>query len=151
MTPWRRAATAGRYAAELRRLAVEETAREPVWAETGEDDVAFAVYRQEDGSAHVYFLAVDWFRDPAALRHAVLRVGGDRYDMALPFGVLVRATVRDGVAVWPHAENGGVFALEDGRATVQGAGSCAFTCAAHGATRTVTVDFSANPIETITF
>ena len=135
------------YSAELRRLAVEETAREPVWAETGEDDVSFTVYRQEDGSTHVYFLAVDWFRDPAATRRAVLRVGGDRYDVELPFGVLVRATVRDGVAVWPLGENGGIVSLEGGRAVVQGEAKCRFALVANGASRLVDIDFSGNPIQ----
>ena len=135
------------YAAELRRRAEEETAREPVWAETGDDDVSFALYRQEDGSAHVYFLAVDWFRDPAALRHAVLRVGADRYGVALPFGVLVRATVRDGRAVWPLGENGGVLSLEGATAVVQGTGACDFACASNGATHIVTVDFSEKPVQ----
>lgn len=137
------------YAAELRRLAAEETAREPVWAETGGDDVAFTVYRQEDGSAHVYFLAIDWFLDPAAVRHAVLRIGADRYNVELPFGVLVRATVRDGRAVWPLGENGDVVSLDGGRTIVQGAGTCDFVCAADGAMHTVSVDFSSKPVREI--
>ena len=67
--------------------------------------------------------------------------------MELPFGVLVRAIVRDGVAAWPLGENGGVVSLEGGRAVVQGAGKCRFALVANGASRLVDVDFSGNPIQ----
>ena len=37
---------------------LKATQNEEVWAKTG-NDVGFSLYKQPDGSAHVYFLAVD--------------------------------------------------------------------------------------------
>ena len=136
------------YEEQLRALLKGETEREPVWCACG-DDVEFAVYAQDDGSSHVYFLATDWYRDPVPLRHATLRAGDRTYDVAFPFGTLVKAAVRGGTAVWPHSEEAEVLALADSSATVQGYGKCTFTIARGGAVRDLTLDFADAPVKEI--
>ena len=133
------------YESEMQRVIRKATDAEPVWATTG-DDVEFAVYRQEDGSAHVYFLAVDWYRPEEPLRHATLRLGKRTYDVALPFGVLVKCVTDGDSAAWPTAEEGEVLCREQDGWKVQGRGKVDFCIAENGDLRRVTVDFSENPI-----
>ena len=135
------------YEQQLVRLAAQANAAEAVWAEC-DDDVEFAVYRQKDGTDHVYFLAVDWYRDPAPLRHATLRVGKDTYDVAFPFGVMLKCVTDGKRAVWAKSEDGEVLSLANG-VTVQGVGNVTFCVAENGTVTEKTVDFSAAPVQTL--
>lgn len=121
---------------------------EPVWGQTG-DDTEFAVYRQEDGSTHVYFLAVDWYRDPVPCRHAQLRIGQVCYDVAMPFGVLVKCVTDGQRAAWATSEEGEVLTLTEAGIRVQGSGQVTFCVAENGTIRQELVDFSASPIQTL--
>lgn len=121
-------------------------AEEPIWGETG-DDVEFAVYRQADGSAHIYFLAVDWYREPAHLRRAKFRLGEARYEVAMPFGVLIKCVTDGKRAAWPTNEDGEVLSITEAGVRVQGTGKVTFCLAANGTIREETVDFSASPIK----
>ncbi len=137
-----------RYKAELAELMRKEVAREEIWAEVG-DDMEFAVYRQEDGSRHLYFLAVDYFNDPAPLRRGTLRLGKDRYEVALPFGVLAKCVVRGNAAAMAEGEAGEVLSVTEDVIRVQGTGRVPFRLFKNGKTHTVTVDFTQNPTQTI--
>lgn len=128
----------------------QATQKEAVWAETGED-VEFAVYEQENGAKHAYFLAVDWYRDPDVLRHATLRIGGQRYDVSMPFGTMIKCVVQNGTAAWAESEDGEVLCVGDESMTVQGMGEVDFCIFQSGACTRVTVDFSESPIQTLTF
>ena len=121
-----------------------------VWAECG-NDVQFTVYDQPDGSRHVYLLAVDWYHDPAALRTGTLRVNGCRYDISMPFGVMIKAVSDGQRAAWPHDENGEVLRLTPRGAVVQGTGRVTFTLAEDGATRDVSADFTGGGTREISF
>ena len=135
------------YERELIGMAQRANAAEPVFAESG-DDVEFALYRQKDGAMHVYFLAVDWYREPNAMRHATLRLGEERYDLAFPFGVMLKCVSDGKRAVWAKSEDGEVLSLENG-VTVQGTGRVTF-CVAQGGTITEkTVDFAAEPVQSL--
>ncbi|MBQ8742928.1 MAG: hypothetical protein IJZ03_06125 [Clostridia bacterium] len=140
----------GAYEKQIVRLVKKANDQEKVWASTG-DDVQFAVYDQNDGSKHIYFLAVDWYRPEEDLRHATLRIGTDSYDVALPFGVMLKAVTdkENTVAVWANSENAEVLSVSDGEVTVQGGGIIEFTVAKGGVLRNLTVDFSENPVQTL--
>ena len=129
------------YADYMRRILKEELDRELVWGE-GSDTVEFAVYKQEDGSTHVYFLAVDWYSDPNTLRKAGLRIGECTYPLEIPFGVLIKC-VSDGVrAAWAESEDGEVISVDSDKIYVQGVGKINFCIAYGGHTKRLCVDFS---------
>ena len=136
------------YESEICRLFEEVTKKESIWAESG-DRTEFAVYDQADGSRHIYFLAVDWYREPDAMRHASLLLNGIQYDVALPFGVMLKCVCRNDTAVWASNEDGEVLFLVDGKATVQGTGTVPFVIAAGGKTKQVTIDFSKAAVQEI--
>jgi hypothetical protein len=138
----------GLYEAAICRILQEETAKEAVWAK-GTDNVEFAVYTQDDGSRHVYFLATDWYTDPTALRCASLRVGTCRYTVSLPFGVLIKAVSDGETAAWPQSEEGEVLSVSEGKATVQGSGTVRFCLARNGNLTEVDVDFAEGSVQTL--
>lgn len=133
------------YERELLKMAEWANAAEPVWASCG-DDVEFAVYRQADGGSHVYFLAMDWYREPDFLRHATLRVGAEQYDVEMPFGVMLKCVCNDQTAVWAKSEEGEVLSLGKNTATVQGTGTVTFCVAKSGTVTEKTVDFTVAPV-----
>ncbi len=138
----------GLYEARLEEMLREATVSREVWYESG-DDVEAAVYDLEDGSCEVYFLAVDWYRSPELMRRAVLRVGEERYEIDVPFGVCVKCVVRAGVAVISRSEDGDVLELSDGFARVQGVGECEFTVAREGVMCEEIVNFKPNSVSKI--
>ena len=129
------------YAKTLRACAEEEAAKEPLWAETG-NEVEFSVYLDQDGTRSLYLLAVDWYNDPAPLRSATLLADGYRYPVELPFGTMIKCLWRKGVAVYCHSEEGEVLSIGETAARVQGTGKCTFTVCKDGKTQTHTVDFT---------
>lgn len=136
------------YGQILTSLIREATDAERVWAETG-DDVEFAVYAQENGDSHVYFLAVDWYRDPTPLRSATLRIGDTTYAISVPFGVMLKCVVSGNSAAWCESEDGEVLSISDKAITVQGRGNVKFSLARNGRTKSVTVDFSESTVQKI--
>jgi len=136
------------YEREMTRLIKEENAKESVWAE-GADNVEFAVYNQKDGSRHVYFLATDWFRAPETERKASLVVGENKYDVTMPFGVMIKAVSDGCAAAWAESEDGEVMSVKDGTVTVQGTGRVSFCLARNGIVTKVEIDFSSTPIRTL--
>ncbi len=123
---------------------------EKTWAKTG-NDVGTAMYKQTDGSMHIYFIAVDWYNGREGIRKAELLVDNNRYEVALPFGVMTKAVVNNSLAVWPLSENGEVISVDGEKAVVQGEGIVEFTFAKDGKTKTLTVDFSENSVLEINF
>jgi hypothetical protein len=121
---------------------------EPAWAETG-DDVSFTVYRQADGSTHLYFLAVDWYRPEEQIRTATLRLGQTAYPVSMPFGILVKCVTDGTRAAWATSEEGEVLSVSSDGIRVQGTGKVTFCVAENGRVRTVTVDFSERPVQIV--
>lgn len=134
------------YASMMKALLIDEAARESVWAE-GADNVEFAVYEQADGTRHIYFLATDWFRDPCTLRLSTLRLGDERYDVAMPFGVLIKCVTDGRTAAWAESEDGEVISVNDGCIRVQGSGKVGFRIARNGTVKAVSVDFDSSPVK----
>ena len=137
------------YENEIKRICKETVDKEYVWAETG-DDVEFAVYEQENGSRHIYFLAVDWYRQPDFDRSATLRLGGVRYSIPVPFGVMLKCVCNKDVAVIAESEDGEVISVRDGIATLQGEGVVSFRICKDGEQRVETVDFEGGGFKRIT-
>ncbi len=136
------------YEEQMKTLCREAGDAEQIWASAG-DDVSFAAYDQTDGTRHMYFLAMDWYRAPDFDRHAALRLGKTVYDVALPFGIMLKCVCNESVAAWPVSEDGEVLSISNGTATVQGTGKVDFRLAKGGALRTLTVDFTEKTVQTI--
>ena len=129
------------YEAEIKTLCQKTVNKEPIWAETG-DDVEFTLYRQEDGTCHVYFLAVDWYNSPDFIRKANLRLGDVRYEIPVPFGTMLKCVATEDIAVLAESEDGEVLSVKNGVATVQGTGTVLFRICKNGKQRVETVDFT---------
>lgn len=113
------------YENEIRRLSLSAISSERVYAKA-DSGVEFSVYERGD-ERDVYFLAVDWYRAPDIERHAKLIIGASAHDISLPFGVMIKASVFEGFAAYPHCEHGEVISVKDGIARVQGTGRVKFT------------------------
>ncbi len=129
-------------------LVGDAVAAEPVWAETG-DDVSFTAYRQEDGSTHLYFLAVDWYRPEEKTRTATLRLGQTAYPVSMPFGVMLKCVTDGTRAAWATSEQGEVLSVSSTGIRVQGTGKVTFCIAENGSTRTETIDFSEKNVQVV--
>lgn len=136
------------YEKELQRHALYASADEDVRAETGAG-VEFSVYKDGD-ETDVYFLAVDWYRDPSEQRRATLCLGNTRHVLSFPFGVMIKAAVWENFAAYPHSEDGEVLSVKNGVARLQGIGRVAFTLIHGDNERTIEIDFSQTPIAEIT-
>ena len=135
------------YVAELAKDYL--TDEEPVWVEDVANDVQFTVYDTENGTRELYLIAVDWYRDPAVIRRATVRVGEHRYGVEMPFGVMIKCVTRDGILAYPHTEDGEVLAIDGNTVRVQGVGKVDFTFAKDGTAKTVTLDFTNDPVQEI--
>ena len=123
---------------------------EKVWAKTG-DDVGTAMYKQSDSSMHIYFIAVDWYNGRDGIRRAELLVDGNSYVVELPFGLMTKAVVNNGLAVWPLSESGEVIIVDGQKAVVQGEGKVKFNLAKDGEIKTITSDFCEKSVLEIEF
>ncbi len=104
-----------------------------------DDTVQFAIYDQEDGSRHIYALAVDWYHDPDALRSAKLRFGGE-YPISLRFSEPVKIVINGDTAAWTDCADADVLSVGE-TIKVQGIGSCVLSIVRNGELKTVDVDF----------
>lgn len=135
------------YEEELRNTMTALTDDEPSWVKCGED-VQFTVY--DDGDVReIYLIAPDWYRNPEELRHAEVRVGKHFYPISFPFGTMIKCMVKGDTLAYPHSENGEVLDILDGLVRVQGEGQVDFTVCRDGEQRTVTVDFTDEPVQVI--
>ena len=89
----------------------------PVWAECPKG-VQFTVYDRENGERDVYFLAIDWYKEPSALRYANLIISGNKHKVTFPFGTMIKVSVWLKYAAYPHTENAEVISVKDGIARV---------------------------------
>lgn len=112
-------------------------------------DVQAVVYDLPQGGQAVYFLAVDWWKDPSNIRKAQLRIQGIHYPVELPFGVMKKALVNDGVAILCQSETADVLELTKDSFTVQGENTEEFLIFAEGKTRSIRVDFTQIPQQII--
>ena len=128
------------------------TLRYPVAVTDQDKDMQFAavIYDLPDGSQAVYFLAVDWWNDPEIIRTPKLRINGVHYDVELPFGIMKKALVKDGVAVLCQSESADVLRFTESGFVAQGEGVEEFLIFRDGQTSSVTVDFTDVPQKEVT-
>jgi len=122
----------------------EVCAKEAVFPIVG-NDVQGVVYDLPDRTQTVYFLAVDWWKDPAPLRKAQLRIRDALYDVTLPFGVMKKALVRGDTAVLCQSEQCDILRFTDTGALVQGDGVQEFLVFRDHKSVCVSVDFTDHP------
>lgn len=132
------------YEQELERHARYAAADENVRATVGKG-VEFSIYKNGD-ETDVYFLAVDWYRDPTSMRQATLYVNDIPHALSFPFGVLLKAAVWKDFAAYPHNEDGEAISVKNGIAKLQGIGRVAFTLIHGENERTIEIDFSKQAI-----
>ncbi len=122
--------------------------KESVYAQ-GDDAVQFAIYRQPDGSSHVYFMAMDWYHSTDSHRRGTLQIGQHHYAVPAPLANPVKAVINQGVALWCNDGEGDVISVNNTSAMLQGIGRCVFTVAKDGKTAEIPVDFTQSSLQTI--
>ena len=114
-----------------------------------DENVQYTVYRQPDGSYHVYLLAVDWW-DPVTTPHtARLILDGQTHSIDVPWGTMLKAVISGNSAAWCESEDGEVISVDEDLVVVQGVDSCLFHVI-HGNEKTAhRLDFSGEAVQTI--
>ena len=129
-------------------LANELFDEESTWAR-GDDKVNFAVFRQEDGSRHIYFLAIDWFDAACPVHTAALRLGDKEYPIDVKYGTMIKVVATDNVAAWFDSENNDVLSVSDGYVTVQGCEMGELFVAREGRVDKIEVDLTNESLQKI--
>jgi len=120
---------------------------EPVWAECTRG-TQFALYDRGE-EKDVYFLAADWYKAPEALRSATLRIGEHKHTVTFPFGTMIKASVWQNYAAYPHSENAEVISVKNGIAELQGTGIVNFTFLKDGKSYEKAIDFKDSTVREI--
>jgi len=137
------------YRAVLDLLVPQVLAEESIYAE-GDRNIQFAFFKREDGGRDIYFIATDWHKEnPDGVGTLIL--GGEKYDIPVPWGQTVKISARGGVAVYPEKDENEVLFVDTdaGKARVQGIGQAKFIICKNGVSRSVTVDFSKQVVKDI--
>ena len=116
-------------------------AKEPVVVECG-DDIEYTIFKQQDGTRHYYFTAVDWYNDSEEKRSAKVSFDGNTYEIAMCFGDMLKLVTDGKVAVLPENDSCEVVELNENSITLQGFGKQNVYVFKNGAKETVTVDFA---------
>lgn len=127
-------------------ISSEQFACERAWAE-GDDAVQFAVYKQENGDVHVYFLSTDWYEASEPAHSAILRVDENKYEISIAYGTMIKAVVSGNVGAWFDCEDCDVLEIADGKIKLQGVGAGKLFIAKDGIVVEKTVDFGENSIQ----
>lgn len=114
-----------------------------------DDTVQFAVYKQNDGSRHIYLLAVDWYNDPNKTRHAKFLFGTKKYAIDIKFGEMLKIVINDNIAAWTNDDTADVLEICDDFVKLQGIGSTKLCMVKNGNLLEKNIDFSDNAIKII--
>lgn len=109
----------------------------------------FAVYKQNDGSRHIYLLAVDWYNDPNKTRHAKFLFGTKKYAIDIKFGEMLKIVINDNIAAWTNDDTADVLEICDDFVKLQGIGSTKLCMVKNGNLLEKNIDFSDNAIKII--
>ena len=129
-------------------ISKESFADEKVWAK-GDENVQFAVYQQEDGSKHFYFLAIDWFDANEPIHTAKIILNNCEYPIDVRYGTMIKAVVSDNVAAWFDCEECDVLKVCKNAVKVQGIGNGRLFVAKNGEIKVIDVDFSEKSLFTV--
>ncbi|MBR5517945.1 MAG: hypothetical protein IKV86_02855 [Clostridia bacterium] len=116
-------------------------AKEPVVVECG-DDIEYTIFKQDDGTRHYYFTAVDWYNDSTEKRCAKVIFDGNTYEVSMNFGDMLKVVCNGKVAVLPENDSCEVVDLNADSVTVQGFGKQNIYVLRNGVKETVSVDFA---------
>lgn len=108
-----------RYAITL--LSDELNNSEPAFIKCDEQ-VQFGIYKQKDGSRHIYLTAVDWYNEPSELRKAELILNNKSYPITLPFGVMLKLVINGNNAAWTDSDAYEVLTVDKSMVKLQGYG-----------------------------
>ena len=122
--------------------------KEKIWAR-GDDIVQFAVYAQENGDRHIYFLSTDWYNADMPTHTAKLIIDENEYDVNISYGTMLKAVVSGRVGAWFDNEDCDVLEISDGRIRVQGSGKGLLNIANEGVSRKIKVDFTDSSVKSI--
>ena len=136
---------------EAVRVAAERVLADEAVKVTCGTDVQYTVYLQDNGSRCYYFTALDWYRDPKAIRKAEISLDGHTYAVTFAFGELVKLLTDGRRAVWPKDSSSEVLELTAKGFKVQGSGTQTFFVAENGTVKEYTVDFIEAPFVTLDF
>lgn len=106
------------------------------------DDVQYSIFNQTDGTKHIYFTAVDWYNSSEDARYAKIILQEDEYEIAVPFGAIVKLVTDGKTAVWPANDFDEVTELCSSSFTCQGEGKGKFYIAKNSKITEADVDFS---------
>ena len=132
------------YKQELTDNLQNSVQRQDVWVESN-DQVEFSVYEKEDGK-DIYMLAVDWYNLTDTKRTAKLKIGNDTYEVKLPFGKLMKCTVKDNIGAYCLGETGEILEISENSVVVQGIGKQNVTILRGGKVIEKIADFSKNTV-----
>jgi hypothetical protein len=118
------------------------------------EDVQYAIYQQDDGSRHLYVLAVDtWYRRDGLARNAVLHLKGYTCPLEVASNMLLKVTIVGEIAAWLTDDVGEIISLEargnSAHAVVQGYGTSEMMVFWRGRLQRVQLDFSREALQTV--
>jgi len=114
--------------------------KEKCRVECGED-VQYSIFKQDDGTWHIYLTAVDWYDTSDTLRKARLIIEDASYSIEMPFGKIVKVVTDGKTAVWPENELDEVICLDGNSFMAQGEGKGKFYVAQDGNIKEYVLDF----------
>ncbi len=132
----------------LRELSKKAFEKETVWAE-GDEDVQFALYKQENSDSHIYLLSADWYRPEIPKHTTFVRVGHDRYPVEITYGKMLKAVVSGDTVAWFDEEENDVLEIKGGKIKVQGVNSGRLLIGRKGSLTELIVDFTNNSVQYI--
>ncbi len=115
-------------------------AKESSWIECG-NDIEFTVYDRNDGNRDIYVIAVDWYNDPEHKRSFTLCVGSDKYELNIPFGLMLKIAIRGEKAAFVYSEEAETDFIDDNTISVQGAGNIILNVLKNKATTEIPLSF----------
>ena len=132
----------------LDRLNTAVLTEEPFTVETDET-IEHTVFRQEDGSYHLYLLAIDWWRPEDAPRMARLHLGKSVISIDVRWGTMLKIAVEGSRAVWCETEDGEVLSFDQGMVSLQGVDRTVFHFVKDGREEVALLDFSEKAVQEI--
>ena len=105
-------------------------------------------YDKEDGSRDIYFIATDWHKKNPDGK-ATLVIDSEKYEINVPWGQLVKVTVKCGAALQPENDECEVLSIDGETARVQGIGKTRFFVYKNGKQKCIDVDFAESELKSI--
>ncbi len=109
------------------------------------DKVEYTIFDRGD-QKDLYLLAVDWYNNSDNLRKANLIFNGAKHEICLPFGVMIKATIKDNICAFPHDENGEVISICNDVVKVQGKNIVKFSIIKNQLMQEMEIDFTSNGV-----